>query len=206
MEKQDYMKEMKELYLPKTVPAIVKVGEMPFIMISGKGDPNSREFEELLGTLYGFAYTIKFSNKGKQPPSGYYAYRVFPLEGVWDLGDATKSVLDKSNYVFTMMIRQPDFVDQALFESVRGELKDKKPGRFLDQAKFGRIEEGLCCQTMHMGGYDSEAASFANMEEFCRQNGYARAAMNHREIYLNDPRRTAPDKLKTVLRFKVIKA
>jgi Uncharacterized conserved protein len=203
--KQDYVKDMKELYLPKTNPAIVEIGAMPFIMISGQGDPNGEEFGEVLGALYSFAYTIKFLNKSKHIPQGYYEYRVFPLEGVWDLGDVTKPVTDKSNYAYTVMIHQPDFVDQALFEKTREELKVKKPNRFLEKAVFGTITEGTCCQMMHMGSYDNEPASFARMMGFCNQNGYIRTEMTHREIYLSDPRRTESSKLKTVLRFKVTK-
>jgi hypothetical protein len=205
MEKQDYAKDFKDYYLPKTLPSIVEVGEMPFIMISGQGDPNGEEFGEVMGALYSFAYTIKFLNKGKDVPQGYYEYRVFPLEGVWDLGDVTKPITDKSNYVYTVMIRQPDFVNEALFKKTREELKKKKPNPFLDKAVFGSSAEGLCCQMMHIGSYDSEPASFAQMTEFCCRNGYTRTEMTHREIYLSDPRKTELDKLKTVLRFKVAK-
>lgn len=203
--KQDYAKDFKDLYLPRTKPAIVEVGEMSFIMISGQGDPNGQEFGEVLEALYSMAYTIRFLNKSKEVPNGYYDYRVFPLEGVWDLGDVTKPISDKSNYVYTVMIRQPDFVDRALFEKVRKDLKVKKPNRFLDKAAFGTETEGTCCQMMHIGGYDSEPASFAQMAEYCSQNGYVRKEMTHREIYLSDPRRTEQSKLKTVLRFKVAK-
>ncbi|MEI6100213.1 MAG: GyrI-like domain-containing protein [Eubacteriales bacterium] len=205
MEKQDYAKDFKDLYLPKNKPAIVEVGTVPFIIISGKGDPNGKEFGELVGALYSFAYTIKFSNKGAEVPPGYYDYRVFPLEGVWDLGDKTISISDKSNYVYTMMIRQPDFVNEALFEKTREVLKKKKPNRFLDKAVLGADTEGLCCQMMHFGSYDAEPASFAQMMEYCNQNGYIRTEMTHREIYLSDPSKTEPSKCKTVLRFKVAK-
>lgn len=203
--KQDYAKDMKELYLPKTTPVIVEVGSMPFIMISGQGDPNGPEFGEVVGALYSLAYTIKFSNKGKEVPPGYYEYRVFPLEGIWDLGDTAKPITDKSNYVYTVMIRQPDFVDQAFFERIREEVKKKKPNRFLDKAVFKTNTEGTCCQMLHIGSYDSEPASFAQMTEFCAQNGYTRTEMTHREIYLSDPVKTEKSKLKTVLRFKVSK-
>lgn len=202
---QDYVRDFKDLYLPKTKPVLVDVGTMPFIMISGQGDPNEEKFGEVVGALYSFAYTIKFLGKGKEVPPGYYAYKVFPLEGIWDLGDVTKPIWDKSNFVYTVMIRQPDFVDKALFEKTREELKKKKPNRFLDKAVFGTETEGLCCQMMHIGSYDTEPASFAQMMEYCSQNGYIRTEMTHREIYLSDPRKTEPSKCKTVLRFKVAK-
>ncbi len=203
MEKQDYAKEYKDLYLPKNQPSIVDVGPITFILIEGRGDPNGPEFEEAVGALYSFAYSIKFLNKSKQSPPGYYEYRVFPLEGVWDLGDITKPVTDKSNYVYKVMIRQPDFVDQALFERVREELKVKKPNKFLDKALLAVVTEGLCCQMMHIGPYDNEPASFARMAEYCSQKGYIRTKMTHREIYISNPLKTLPANLKTVLRFKV---
>ena len=126
MEQQDYVKEYKNLYLPKKSAFNIDVETMPFIMISSQGDPNGPGFEDVVGALYSFAYTIKFLNKGKNVPTGYFPYRVFPLEGIWDMGDITKPVIDKSNYVYTMMIRQPDFVDQALFEKTREEVKKEK--------------------------------------------------------------------------------
>lgn len=203
-EKRDYAKEEKGLYLPKTEPVIIDVGKMPFIMISGSGDPNGPEFEEVISALYGLTYTIKMSYKSKDVPPGYYQYRVYPMEGVWDLGgDKTFS---KSNFFYTVMIRQPDFVTQVLFEKIKEQLKNKKPNPYIDKAVFREEAEGLCCQMMHIGSYDDEPASFEKMEQYCGDNGYRRLYKTHREIYMSDPRRTESSKLKTVLRFRVEKA
>jgi len=204
MEKKiDYTKDYKELYLPKTQPVIIDVCTMPFIMIDGKEDPNKEEFQKVVEALYGFSYTIKMSYKTKDVPPGYYEYKVFPLEGVWDLGDT--KVFDKDNFVYTMMIRQPDFVTHELFEKTREILDKKKPNPYIGKAVFGTVTEGLCCQMMHIGSYGDEPASFERMTQFCISGGYRRASMTHREIYLSDPRRTDISKLKTVLTFKVEK-
>jgi len=201
----DYTKQMKDLYLPKNRPVILDVGAMPFIMIDGQGDPNGEEFSKVVVALYGFAYTIKFSIKGKDVPGGYYPFKVFPLEGIWDLNDK-EGPFDKSNFKYTAMIRQPDFVTTGLFEKTREQLKIKKTNPYLDKAVFETVTEGLCCQMMHIGSYDDEPASFAAMEAYCSQNGYIRTSKTHREIYLSDPRRTDASRLKTVLRFLVARA
>lgn len=202
-EKRDYAKEEKELYLPKDKPSIIDVPALPFIMIDGEGDPNGPEFGEVMSALYGFAYTIKMSYKSKDVPPGFYQYRVFPLEGVWDLGG--DKTFEKKNFVYTVMIRQPGFVTPELFEKVKEQLKKKKANPFIDKAVFGEITEGLCCQMMHFGSYDDEPASFSKMEDFCEISGYRRTEKRHREIYMSDPRRTESSKLKTVLRFKAEK-
>ncbi len=206
MEEQlDYTKKYKNLYLPGQDPVIVDVESMPFITIGGVGDPNGEEFGQVVEVLYGYSYTIKMSYKSREVPEGYYPYKVFPLEGVWDLQDITKAPTDKSNYKYTMMIRQPDFVTPEIFEKTKQQLKQKKPNPYLEQAAFGELAEGLCCQMLHIGSYDDEPASFAKMAEYCKQSGYERISKTHREIYLSDPRRTASARLRTVLRFRVQK-
>lgn len=203
MEKVDYRKTFKKLYIPGTSPEITEIPSFRFAAIEGEGDPNSYEFAEATGALYSFSYAVKMSYKSKDVPSGYYEYTVFPLEGVWDLVDKTKPVEEKSNYKYTIMIRQPDFLTDELFERLISELKKKKPDVCFDRIRYINVTEGECCQMMHMGSYDSERETFDIMTDFCRNMGYERCEMTHREIYLSDPRKTAPEKLKTVLRFKV---
>jgi hypothetical protein len=203
MSKVDYKKTYKELYVPKGTPVIVDVPSMSFFMIEGAGDPNGDEFALATAALYSLSYAVKMSYKSKNVPEGYYEYTVFPLEGVWDLVDKSKPHTDKNNLAYQIMIRQPDFVTNELFESFLSEIKKKKPNAFLDKLKYITITEGLCCQMMHLGSYDSEPESFRRMEEYCRENGYERAHKTHREIYLSDPRKSKPEDLKTVLRFLV---
>jgi len=201
----DYTKDYKELYLPKNEPALVDVPEMPFITIAGAGDPNGEAFASVLEALYSFAYAVKMSYKGPDMPDGYFPFKVFPLEGIWDLGDPSKP-FDKSNFVYTAMIRQPDFVSEDYFFKTIEMLKKKKPNPSLAFAKLELLTEGLCCQMMHIGSYDDEPESFERMEAFCGENGLERISKRHREIYLSDPRRTEKSRLKTVLRFQVKKS
>lgn len=201
--KIDYKKDYKQLYLPKTLPEIVEVPRMPFFMVSGSGDPNGGEFARAVEALYSLSYTVKMSYKSDDVPDGYYEYTVFPLEGVWDLLDRTKPATDKNNLKYTIMIRQPDFLTEKWFERFLENAKKKKTNPFLENVRFEQVEEGLCCQMLHLGSFDDEPESFARMEAFCAENGYSRSSKIHREIYLSDPRKTKPEKLKTVLRFLV---
>ncbi|AEV67577.1 GyrI-like domain-containing protein [Acetivibrio clariflavus] len=205
MSKLDYKKDFKELYLPKTTPSIVDVPAMTFAIIDGQGDPNGEDFALATEALYSFSYKVKMSYKSKDVPEGYYDYTVFPLEGVWDLVDKSKPITDKSNFAYSIMIRQPDFLTEELFKRFVNEAKNKKTNAYLDKIRYATITEGLCCQILHIGSYDDEPASFEKMEQFCRDNGYERICLKHREIYLSDPRKTEADKLKTVLRFNVRK-
>ncbi len=203
MKKIDYKKDMRELYLPKNVPAIVDVPTMNFIIVSGEGNPNGRDFAKACEALYSLTYAVKMSYKGSTVPEGYYEYTIFPLEGVWGLIDTSKPVTDKSNYKYEIMIRQPDFLTPELFDYFLAAVKRKKPNEYLSKASFQSITEGMCCQMLHLGSYDDEPASFAMMEKFCGEKGVRRSSMYHREIYLSNPQRTEPQKLKTVLRFQI---
>jgi len=205
MDKLDYKKEYKELYLPKNKPIVIDVPEMSFAIIDGEGDPNGKEFSLDVEALYSFSYAVKMSYKSQEIPKGFYNYTVFPLEGVWDLADKTKLIADKSNFVYSIMIRQPDFLTDELFEQFITGIKKKKNNVYIDKIKYATISEGLCCQMLHLGSYYDEPVSFEIMKQFCIDNGYERTFKRHREIYLSDPRKTEAYKLKTVLRFNVKK-
>ncbi len=205
MDKLDCKRDFKDLYLPKNSPSIIEVPTMKFAAIDGEGDPNGEEFALATAALYSFSYAVKMSYKSKEIPKGFYDYTVFPLEGVWDLVDKTKPISDKTNYAYSIMIRQPDFLDDELFERFITETKKKKPNDYLEKIKYITITEGMCCQMLHLGSYDDEPASFEMMKQFCNDMGYERISLKHREIYLSDPRKTEASKLKTVLRFNVRK-
>ncbi len=205
MEKLEYKKAYKDQYLPTTNPTIIEIPPINFTVIDGEGDPNSDEFTQATTALYSFSYAVKMSYKSKDVPTDFYDYTVFPLEGVWDLVDKSKSSTDKSNYAYSIMIRQPDFLDNNLFDRFLTETKKKKPNPYLDKLHFKTIDEGLCCQMLHIGSYDDEPASFEKMKQYCKEKSYERTSLKHREIYLSDPRKTEASKLKTVLRFKVVK-
>jgi hypothetical protein len=127
------------------------------------------------------------------------------LEGIWDVKDKTLVDFNKDNLMYTIMIRQPEFVTMEVFEKFKTLTKLKKKDIDIEKATFETIEDGWCCAMMHIGSFDNEPASFAQMEIFVKENGFLRLDKTHREIYLSDPRKTDVSKMKTVLRFKVKK-
>lgn len=203
--KYEWRKKEKELYLPKENPIVVEVPEQKFIMLRGSGDPNDKEFTEAIGVLYSLAYAIKSMPKKGIVPEGYFDYTVFPLEAIWDKGEKSKysDILIKEDLVYTMMIRQPDFVTQDLLDKAINIVKKKKAHNLLEKIRFESINEGLCVQMLHVGSYDNEPESFDIMSEFCKRNNLIRKSNVHREIYISDARKVSPDSLKTVLRFEV---
>jgi len=205
MSKFEWRKEFKELYLPKQQPTKIDVPEMKFFTITGSGNPSEAPFKEHVETLYGLSYAIRMMPKKGITPEGYFEYTVFPLEGHWDLDEEGRKLdyLDKNHLVYKLMIRQPDFVTEELFEYALKTVKDKNKTANLDNVKFETITEGLCVQAMHIGSYDDEPKTFELMEQYCVENNLNRAEKTHREIYISDARKTPPEKLKTVLRFKV---
>jgi hypothetical protein len=208
----DYKKEYKDLYLPKNKPGIIDVPEMRFIMVDGKGDPNtSASYKEALEVLYGLSYAIKMSKMGSTQPLGYFDYVVPPLEGLWwfENNFFDGSVIGrKDEFCWVTMIRQPEFVTPEVFETAKASLSKKKPGLDISRARLEDFTEGLCAQVMHIGSYDDEPSTVAALEEFIESQGY-RTVMSglrqHHEIYLSDPRKTAPEKLKTVIRHPIVR-
>jgi hypothetical protein len=202
--KYEWKKQEKEFYLPKEKPESVVVPKFKFFMLNGKGNPNNAEFSEAVTVLYSLAYAVKMLPKKGITPVGYFDYTVYPLEGVWDLAEEARvlEVLDKDSLIYTIMIRQPDFVTDELAEEVVKGVKAKKPHPLLNEVKFTSLEEGLCVQMLHIGPYDDEPKTFSQMEEYCTQQGLKRTSKIHREIYISDPRKTEPNKLKTLLRFR----
>lgn len=202
----DFRKADKALYQPETTPSVVEVPEMTFIMVDGKGDPNtSEEYAKAVELLYGLSYTVKMSNKA------ILEYVVPPLEGFWSVDDKEykgggAAIPDKSKFAWTMMIRQPDFVTAEIFQSAVTALKKKKPHLDVSKARLEKLTEGLCVQVMHTGPYDSEPATVTALDGFAVDNAYKvdiSAHRRHHEIYISDPRKTDPEKLKTVIRHPV---
>ncbi len=207
--KRDWKKDEKEVYLPGREPCVITLPSFRYFMLDGKGNPNSPEFGLAVQALYSLSYGVKMSPKAGLAPEGYEEYSVYPLEGVWDVTDEVKKnfiKLNKNDFAYTIMIRQPDFVSPTFAAAIIARTAEKKPELPIRRARFSDMEEGLCVQMLHIGSYDDEPASFARMEEFCRARGLERVSKTHREIYISDPERTAPDKLKTVLRFRARRA
>ena len=206
----DFKKEYKEFYLPKAKPELVTVPPMNYIAVRGKGDPNEENgaYKQAIGLLYGVAYTIKMSKKGDHRIEGYFDFVVSPLEGFWQQeGTATIDYARKENFEWVSVIRLPDFVTKADFDWAVREATIKKKQDF-SAVEFLTIEEGLCVQCMHTGPYDNEPETVAAMDAFLAKNGYATDITDtrwHHEIYLSDVRKTAPEKLKTVIRHPIKK-
>ena len=209
MDKIDYKKTEAYLYLPKK-PAIVQVPEMGFFAVAGRGDPNtSPAYQEAMNLLYGLSFTVKMSKLGGNAPAGYFDYVVPPLEGLWwteEPGFDGRFTGDKSCFQWVSLIRQPDFVDESVFAWAAETLQKKHPEYDLGKARFFRWEEGLCAHILHTGPYDAEPATLDRLTAFTAAQGYApdlSDTRRHHEIYLSDPRRTRPERLRTVLRQPV---
>lgn len=206
--KHEWKKEEKNFYLPGTKPDLINVPSFKFFSIEGKGNPNYDFFAQYISVLYSLSYGIKMSPKKGMAPKDYFEYSVYPLEGVWDVTEEAKKSsaekIDKDSLIFNLMIRQPDFVSADFASEIIELTKKKKPHPLLENVIFSSDEEGKCIQMMHIGSYDDEPVSFKKMEVFCHNNGFVRESKIHREIYLSDARKVSADKLKTVLRFKII--
>ena len=202
MDKMDFKKEFKELYFPSVREvSLVDVPEMNFAMIDGEGDPNtSQDFQGAMQAIYAISYTAKFILKKEQVGPDYV---VPPAEGLWWADDmAAFSAEDKGAWKWTLMIMQPKYVTKDVFSRVVAELEEKKDLPALAKARFESFKEGLSAQIMHIGPYAAEAPTIAKLHAFIEENGYAFNGKHH-EIYMGDPRRTKPEKLKTVIRQPV---
>jgi len=211
----DFKKEDKQFYAPKTEPGIIEVPEMLFIQVDGSGNPNDPggEYAAAISLLYSLSYTIKMNKKGPMVPAGFFEYVVPPLEGLWWYKDeSTYDVSKKDQLCWTAMIRQPEFVTLELFAWAQTQVGQKKPDLDPAKARLVRWTEGLCVQVMHLGPYDDEPQTVARMDAFIRQQGRSEdlsgvqpdgKKRRHHEIYLTDPSKTDPAKMKTVLRHPI---
>lgn len=204
----DFKKEQKELYQPKTAPALVHVPKMNYLAVRGKGDPNDPdgEYARSIPLLYGVAYTLKMSPRAGHVIDGFFDYTVPPLEGFWwQPGLAGVDYANKAGFHFLSLLRLPDFVTRADFDwAVERATAKKKMD--LSPVEFFPYDEGLCVQCLHLGPYDAEPQTAAKMHDFMRRQGYALDITDtryHHEIYLSDPRKCDPARLKTVLRHPV---
>lgn len=205
----DYKKEYKDLYMPKDKPQLIEVPPIKFIMTDGSGDPNSGSFQEAVELLYGLSFTIKMSKKRGSQPEGYFEYVVPPLEGLWWIDGGEFSFDKRDNWKYTVMIRQPEFVNEDAFNLACSELKKKKPSLIAENARLETFHEGLCVQIMHTGPYSTEPLSMEKIEDFILKEGLRdtlKAGGKHHEIYISDPRKCRPETMKTVLRHPVEKS
>jgi hypothetical protein len=199
MEKIDLAKEFKPLYAPRCGAFVeVDVPDLNFLMIDGSGDPNTAPaYKDALEALYAVAYAAKFQMKLSPAKIDF---RVMPLEGLWWADDMEDfSAARKASWQWTMMIALPDFVTDGVFEVARAKVAGKKDLPALPRLRLKRFREGRAVQTLYLGPYADEGPVIAGLHRFIADGGHRRAGKHH-EIYLSDPRRTAPAKLKTIIR------
>lgn len=206
MKKIDLKRELKYLYAPSArVVEIVNVPEFQYVMIDGQIETGmepgtSPTFQEAIEAMYGISYTLKFMSKQREQDP--IDYTVMALEGLWDVDVGEFDINRKDNWLWTLMIMQPDHIDQDMFALACQQLLKKKGNPAIEKLRLERLHEGLSIQTMHIGPYSEEPATVARMQAYAQDNGYLMRGCHH-EIYLGDPRRAQPEKLKTILRHPV---
>lgn len=201
MTKSDIKRDRKDLYAPRTAGfQLVDVPELPFLMVDGKGDPNtSRSYSDAVAALYSVSYALKFASKqlGRD-------YVVAPLEGLWSADDPEKFIARaKDDWEWTMMVTQPEWLTPAMVDDAIRLTAGKKDLPAVERLRFGRYAEGLAVQVLHIGSFDDEAPLLDRLHrEFMPDNGLIFNGRHH-EIYLSDPRKTEPARLRTILRQPV---
>lgn len=202
MSKIDFKKELKHLYKPSHKEVVsVEVPEMNFLMIDGAGDPNtSQEYQDAVEALYAVSYALKFIIK-KGPTA--VDYGVLPLEGLWWTDDMNQFSIDnKAIWKWTSMIMQPEYVTGELVEEALQQVEKKKNPPALSRTRFQPFKEGQAAQTMHIGPFSEEGPTIEKIHDYIKEHGYSFEGTRekHHEIYLSDFRKTAPEKMKTIIR------
>jgi hypothetical protein len=203
MKKVDFKKEFKHLYSPpKGKFLLVDVPAMNFLMVDGSGYPvGNKSYEQALEALYAVSYGLKFASKAQGKD-----YVVPPMEGLWWMEDMTRFGMEnKEEWEWRMMIMQPDWVTRDMVHAVIADVAQKKDLPALANLRFEAYQEGLSVQTFYIGPYSEEGPTIASLHDFIELQGYTLRGKHH-EIYLNDARKTAPEKLKTVIRQPITKA
>jgi hypothetical protein len=194
------------LYAATAEPELVRVPRMAFAMIDGQGDPNSApSYRHAIEALYALSYTLKFALKRELG----LVYRVGPLEGLWWTEDMTTfSVGERADWKWTMLIAQPEAVTPERFATVRWDLTRQKELPGLARTRLESFEEGLAAQVLHVGPYSAEGPTIGGLHAFIAAHGLAfdGVRQKHHELYLGDPRRAAPARLRTIIRQPVVAA
>lgn len=206
MEVLDFKKEA--VYKAGVQPRVVDVPEMLFVTAAGAGLPDAsrkaqQQFQEAIGALYAVVYTLKFWDKKHDVPQGYAKWTATPLEGLWwTTAGHNFDTADPNEWQWKLMLRVPPFVTSELFAAVTHEVSTKKPNVVLNGIQLEKFYEGRSVQMLHVGPYDAEQPTIAALHDFAKQHGYALAGKHH-ELYIGNPRRTRPEKLRTILRHPV---
>jgi len=199
------------IYKAKPIPTIIDVPKMLFVMVDGKGAPEGSkkvetEFQLAMQVLFGIIYNIKFWDKKFHAPKDYAKFTLAPIEALWWMKTGQDFDISKpDDWRWTAMLRLPEFVTPKYFKEVVAACIDGKKSDIYDKARLECLEEGTCVQILHTGPYSKEQPNIEKMHAFAKDNGYELTGKHH-ELYFGDPRRTAPEKLKTILRQPVKKA
>lgn len=208
VEKIDLKTKYRYLYAPSAKNIeVVEVPKFNFVVIDGKlspGEPpaESAAFQDAMTALYGISFTLKFMSKlRKENPIDY---TVMAVEGLWWVQSGEFNFSSNEPWYWRLMMMQPEHITEDMYTAALAQVKMKRDTNALDLTRFEPFYEGLCIQTMHIGPYSAEPATIKKMESFARENGYKYRGCHH-EIYLGDPRRAKPEKLRTILRHPVEK-
>lgn len=207
MTKYEWRKAEKELYLPKQL-SVVDVPTSNYLTLEGTGNPNDPVFGDQIQALYPIAYALRMGYK-KGLYGDPFEFTVYPLEGVWTTSDGSRGdQLNKDALMYKLMIRQPNQVTSNQFSDALAATRKKKDVPFLDQVQFETYTEGLSLQMIHVGSFDTEGETFAKMQAYLAEHNLTKTTTmgdyQHREIYLSDFRRVAPEKRKTLLRYRLV--
>ncbi|MCW3991763.1 MAG: GyrI-like domain-containing protein [Candidatus Bathyarchaeota archaeon] len=202
MDKLDLRKELKQFYTARKKPSIIDVPEARFIAIAGRGEPGGEAYQAALNALYSVAYTVKFNSK-KQGRD----FTVMPLESLWWWDEPVTSLTEappREEWNWKSMMRQPDFVTDEMVEAAKVEAKAKKGIAEVDDLVLEAFEEGLSAQILHVGPFSEEGPTIEQLHAFIAEQGYVMRGIHH-EIYLSDPRRSAPERWRTIIRQPIEK-
>lgn len=203
MTKRDWKKDEKMIYAPKAKPSLIRIPPFHYLTFSGEGAPASKNFQEAVQSLFSVAYTLKFSVRKGLVIQDYQDYAVYPLEGIWSITEAAikRGSFTKEDLVYTLMIRQPEFIHDEHVAWAIEQAQKKHPALPLSKIMYTQVEDGSCVQMLHVGSFDTESLSFDQMKAYIKEHHLSQRVLEHREIYLSDFNKTSPEKLKTILRY-----
>ncbi len=212
MEKKlDWRKDEKSIYGAEAKPYTITIPKMKYFMIRGLGNPNNEDFSNKIGVLMSLSYAVRFMPRKGYTPEGYVNYGVYPLEGMWSATEEVEEgMLNKDKLIYTIMVRQPEFVNTETVKRAFEEAEKKVDTKLLSEAGFVELEEGKCVQMLHTGPFDNEPETFRIMQTYIEENDLCKRSFTigteqfyHKEIYLKDTRKIELSKMKTILRYYV---
>lgn len=200
--RMDFRRELGDLYDAREQPVLVEVPTISYLMVDGHGDPNGSEmFKQAVEALYAVGYAIKF--RARKLPDGV-DFAVMPLEGLWWIPNARVwDFDDKSDWDWTLMVAQPSIVTPELVAEAIAGVRRKKKLPALNDVRFTALDEGSCAQVLHRGPFAAERPTLERLFDFVKRKGYMPVGKHH-EVYLTDPQRTSPARMRTIIRQPLV--